>query len=412
MANVVQVEYIIRDPSLPDMKKKSKRGARGQLLRPKSASVTAPKSAPSSPRPPSQPPLFNDGFIPMEIIERLNVRSRGRRGESRNSGYDGLGGGNSIMDSPQSRKRAEMLIPPNLIIPAEKFAQGLVYDVDPYGNPRPTTGTSESAAKKPLMPSRPSTAAAGSGGGQESKRQNAFGRFTPPAPVWKFSEKIDLNDLLQEHDAKINSWRCDHPPPYDNARKTPKPPVFVKDEWYQRNPRPEIDGDEFPIAHSSGNGGNNSRIGTATGNQSLTRPSSAPSTRGKVQHKVVNPLSLDIKPVEKKDYHEVYQRVREPGMLPSRHRLSSKTFGKALNYDLPLHPELKTRLDHGIHATKWNVMTIATDDEDRLFPTMNRPTVAHDDFEKAFHATRTIRGEFVETLRTVDEISNCRDYSH
>jgi hypothetical protein len=353
----------------------------------------------------------------MEALERLNLRNK--RGGTPTSGNIS-GSGSMVFDSPQSRKRAELQIPAHYIIPAEKFAQGLIYDVNELGNSRPNT--TDEGKKKTTIPSRPTTATTVNGA-QDTKRQNAYDRFQAqaPPPMWTFSEKIDLNTMLLDYDAKITKWRYDHPKPFDNFRKTPKPPVFVKDQWYAQH-RPETDqddydGDDFFAGldlNRTGQSKHTSRAHSQAASSRHTqtsRPTSAPQTQTKItkpstaiQRKVLNPLSLDIKPAIKKDYHEVYQPVREVGQLSPRHRLCSKTIGKAVNHDLPLYPALKERLDHGIHTTRWNVMSIPTDDLDRLFPIRNRPTVTHEDFEQAFHATRTIRGEFVETIRKIDEV--------
>lgn len=87
----------------------------------------------------------------------------------------------------------------------------------------------------------------------------------------------------------------------------------------------------------------------------------------------------------------IHHSVDADNFLP-RDRTVPKSSGANLNNPLPHYPFLKTNSDHGIHSTRWNVMTIPSDDPDRLRPDQtNRVTSSHADFVRFYKSSETVR---------------------
>jgi hypothetical protein len=227
-----------------------------------------------------------------------------------------------------------------------------------------------------------------------SKRQTPFGRFVPPPPVWQFSGHVDRDSMLFDFDASLRRYQSRHAP-----APQPKRPVSVKEQWLHAHSaesmthaqsmalRDALEDEQWPLSAREHQ--------PHTESDSRHRPGTAPALRGTTGA----PAGLKAR-----DYHETYQPVREAGLLSARERLNPKTSGKVANHSLPLYPSLRERLDHGIHADRWNVMTVESDDADRLLPVLHRPGKSHEDFEHAYLATRLVRGEAVATTMSIDAV--------
>ncbi len=192
MAHIVQVEYNISDYSdkKVDPKKKSRRSWRSPT-KTKAVDPNAPhfQSSPSK-----NPP---DGFVPMEVIEKLQKRL-----ESANpSGKRG-----SVVGPPSSAGGGGKLKPTELF--AKLPPSAVMLTTSPSSEPlmmmnRPPRTEEEEEHKGPV-PSRPNTANAA------TKRQSAYDRFQAPPPMWKFSEKIDMDMLLLDQQEYILKFQHTH----------------------------------------------------------------------------------------------------------------------------------------------------------------------------------------------------------
>jgi hypothetical protein len=85
-----------------------------------------------------------------------------------------------------------------------------------------------------------------------------------------------------------------------------------------------------------------------------------------------------------------HHHVQNPKLDKSIHlrgRVDPKTCGKIVNHELPFHPMLKEAKELGIHTERWNVMTLQSDDPERLKPTSSQmQSKSHDDFDHTFNS--------------------------
>jgi len=103
-----------------------------------------------------------------------------------------------------------------------------------------------------------------------------------------------------------------------------------------------------------------------------------------------NPNTSATKENPMKSPHFTKESIHHSNILP-RIRPFSKTSGTIVNNQFPLYPFLKTNLDHGIHDTRWNVMSVQQDDPDRCKPEYNQPGKSHDDFDRSYNYCMTLK---------------------
>eukprot|EP01039_Chlorochromonas_danica_P004453 gene4453-4878_t len=150
-------------------------------------------------------------------------------------------------------------------------------------------------------------------------------------PAWRFDSSIDRERLLQEQDLAISSYRLQHSSIYGDSR---------------------LDDDDEGEEGEDGGEGHNAR-----GNISkvLPRPKSS-------SHPIPSPS-------------EGY----------GRNRILPQTSGTVRNNPLYQYPFLREDKT-GIHPKRWSVMSIETDDPDRLKPVLQAPGKSQADFHRYFHA--------------------------
>lgn len=196
------------------------------------------------------------------------------------------------------------------------------HEVEEEHEERKKVGESGGLMSLPRLPLRPKSA------NVLTKHSQRSESTMMNKPAWRFDSSIDRERLLQEQDLAISSYRLQHSSIYDEEGEEERGVEGVEGEGHKVR-------------------GRNSRA--------LPRPKTS-------SHPVPSPS-------------EGY----------GRNRILPQTSGTVRNNPLYQYPFLREDKT-GIHPKRWSVMTIETDDPDRLKPVLQAPGKSQADFHRYFYA--------------------------